>query len=272
MKLLLALFSGFLFVSAGYAEVSVEDVNLMILEEKPFYEKLDTFSSAFIGSAYILDPLGEENEFDPDPFYRFDAFDCMTYVETVLALSGAKDFDDFLNLKKNISYEDGDVDFEERNHFFEIDFVNNNKKNLIDITDELGEPTTLITREIDKKSWFRKMHDIRKSARKKEVSLHYLPWDSNLQLINENFNEPSILAVVIDSPDMPEKIGTNLLIGHLGLLFKKNNELILRHASSLNGVVVEEKFSDYIEKSKNDPLRVGYKIYQIKDNFNSEEK
>lgn len=272
MKLLAAFLFGFLVFTPVAASVSVEQVNDMIVQKKPFYEKLDEFSAVFIGEPYILDPLGEENEFDPDPFYRFDAFDCITYVETVLALASASDFDDFLDVKKNISYKDGDVNFEERNHFFELDFVKNNKNLIVDITDELGEPTVLITREIDKKSWFKKMHDIRKSERKKELSLHYLPWDSNLKLINENFDEPAIFAVVLDNHNLPEEIGTNLLIGHVGFIFKKNNELILRHASSFNGAVFEEKFSDYVEKNKNNPLRVGYKVYQIKDKIIGEDE
>src|SRR5690606_32543867 len=52
-------------------------------------ERVDKLSSIFLGSDYVGDPLGEGESgvYDRDPLYRFDAFDCTTYVETVLALS-----------------------------------------------------------------------------------------------------------------------------------------------------------------------------------------
>lgn len=42
-----------------------------------------------LGAAYAPSPLGEERGRDPDPRFRLDAFDCMTLVETALALGSA---------------------------------------------------------------------------------------------------------------------------------------------------------------------------------------
>ena len=39
----------------------------------------------YLGAKYIRDPLGEELAPDTDPLIRTDAFDCTTFVETVMA-------------------------------------------------------------------------------------------------------------------------------------------------------------------------------------------
>ena len=43
------------------------------------------FGAKYIGVRYATDPLGEMKSPDADPLIRFDAFDCTTFVETVLA-------------------------------------------------------------------------------------------------------------------------------------------------------------------------------------------
>ena len=40
---------------------------------------------SFLGAPYMNSPLGEDVAPDSDPLIRFDAFDCTTFVETVLA-------------------------------------------------------------------------------------------------------------------------------------------------------------------------------------------
>ena len=50
-------------------------------------QRMSEISEAFIGIPYVLDPMGESVGIDVDPIIRYDAFDCLTYVEEVLALS-----------------------------------------------------------------------------------------------------------------------------------------------------------------------------------------
>lgn len=42
-----------------------------------------------VGAPYLASPLGEGAGPDPDPRFRLDAFDCMTFVETAVALGSA---------------------------------------------------------------------------------------------------------------------------------------------------------------------------------------
>jgi hypothetical protein len=47
-----------------------------------------------LGAPYLLSPLGEGAGRDPDPRFRLDAFDCMTLVETAVALGSAATLDE----------------------------------------------------------------------------------------------------------------------------------------------------------------------------------
>lgn len=46
-------------------------------------------SAPLLGVRYATSPLGEGAGLDPDPRFRLDAFDCVTFVETALALGSA---------------------------------------------------------------------------------------------------------------------------------------------------------------------------------------
>jgi hypothetical protein len=73
----------------------------------------------FLGSRYLGDPLGEglSGQYDQDDLYRFDGFDCTTFVETIMALAGASDFEHFERRMNAIRYEAGRIEFTARNHF-----------------------------------------------------------------------------------------------------------------------------------------------------------
>ncbi len=58
-------------------------------------QRVEAISELFLGVPYKLGALGEGpgGEFDRDPLIRFDAFDCTTFVETVMALALNSDLD-----------------------------------------------------------------------------------------------------------------------------------------------------------------------------------
>ncbi len=56
------------------------------------------------GLPYRLDPLGEGRGPDPDPPFRLDAFDCMTLVETAVALGSAATLDEARRALDDVRY------------------------------------------------------------------------------------------------------------------------------------------------------------------------
>jgi hypothetical protein len=81
-------------------------------------ERIDVISRALVGSPYVSYPLigGPKNQ--EEFVLRDDAFDCVTFCETVLAAARSFALADFAPQLRKIRYRDGVVDWRERNHYF----------------------------------------------------------------------------------------------------------------------------------------------------------
>ncbi len=97
--------------------------------------RLLEISASFLGRPYLLGPAGEgvDGDFDQRPLSTWEKFDCVTYVEAVLALSLIHNpsNDPQANLQMyyqnliEIKYsDDNNISFLTRNHFTEIIFSN----------------------------------------------------------------------------------------------------------------------------------------------------
>ena len=204
----------------------------------------------YVGKKYTVDPLGEEKFPDLDPLIRFDAFDCMTFVETSLAGGD-------LDKLNKIRYKNGDIDFLNRNHFTETDWLENNKNIVENISSEYGKTATR-NAVIDKQKWFKRVHKIDVKIPKQTAKVEYIPY---LELDDIKNDEVLIVLFVIDNPKMRDKIGSDLAISHMGFLLPNG---ILRHASRDFGRVVDVNFKEYIAtraKNKND---LGIALLRIK--------
>jgi hypothetical protein len=61
-------------------------------------------SAPLLGVPYLLSPLGEGAGLDPDPRFRLDAFDCVTFVETALAFGSATSLEEARRALDDIRY------------------------------------------------------------------------------------------------------------------------------------------------------------------------
>lgn len=95
------------------------------------FERIDFFSRALLGAPYdSVGPTGEgrSGAYDTAPLWNFDAFDCVTYIEHVLALALASTPGDFLPELLALRYRGGAVGYETRNHFFYADWMSANAR------------------------------------------------------------------------------------------------------------------------------------------------
>src|SRR5216684_3472016 len=65
------------------------EASIRQLAPEPLRERLLQVSEKFLGTPYAPSPLGESQGKDADPLIRFDAVDCLTFVEETLAISFA---------------------------------------------------------------------------------------------------------------------------------------------------------------------------------------
>lgn len=204
----------------------------------------------YLGAKYVLDPLGEENGHDTDPLICFDAFDCTTFVETVLADG------DVARLKK-IRYAGGIVSFENRNHFIETDWLPNNSDLVENISRDYGK-TSMRHVVVDKAAWARVVHGVKIDALPVETDIEYIPYDA---LNDINNKQPLIVLFVVGQSEKYAKIATDISVVHMGFLLPGGKTL--RHASTGRGVV-DDDFAQYVAKRQNMPNNIGIALVKIK--------
>lgn len=204
----------------------------------------------YLGTKYLIDPLGEEKAPDKDPLLRTDAFDCMTFVETCLA-------DGDIEKLNKIRYKDGKVDFINRNHFVETDWLNNNADLVENVSNQYGK-TERKKIAIDKKSWFKKKYNINTSFKTQHAVLEYIPY-SEFKPVKTD--KPLIVLFVAGNLNFYAKMGTGLSVVHMGFLLPDG---MLRHASKTDSCVTDTDFNEYIQKHKKYKKHIGFALVEIK--------
>ncbi len=96
-----------------------------------FEARLDVLSRALLGRPYAVSPLvGSPSE--PEALVtRLDAFDCVTYAETVWALAGCRDPVGFERRLVSLRYTHGQVDWWARNHYMHAWIARNEAAGLL---------------------------------------------------------------------------------------------------------------------------------------------
>ncbi|MEE8043976.1 MAG: N-acetylmuramoyl-L-alanine amidase-like domain-containing protein, partial [Thermodesulfobacteriota bacterium] len=165
---------------------------------------------------------------------------CFTYIDYVEAMRLSANLDDFNRNLKDIRYKDGNVTFENRNHFFS-DWPVQNSNNVKDVTYEIGG---------------KKAIEVEKNLNLKSDGSKFLP---GIPVVERKFYY--IPSSEIDN-GMIGKLHTGDYVGiytdiegldvtHTGIVIKKDYQVFLRHASSRqkNNKVVDEDLIEYIQNT-----------------------
>src|SRR5690349_2186345 len=96
-------------------------------------------SEQLVGTPYAHSPLGEGEGQDPDPRLRLDRVDCLTFVETVMALALSSSLEDVVHVLDSIRYRSR-PDYAGRNHLMEAEWLPSNaaKGMVRDVTAQRG--------------------------------------------------------------------------------------------------------------------------------------
>ncbi len=206
----------------------------------------------YLGARYVNDPLGDGVGYDTNPLIRDDAFDCTTFVETVLAGG------DVAQLNK-IRYRDGIVAWENRNHFIETDWLANNSDLVENISAQYG-PIRTRNVVIDKRAWAKKVHNMTINVEPVTAALEYISY-ADLKRINNDV--PLIVLFVVGPRDTNKNIATDIAVVHMGILMPGGR--VLRHASTGRGVV-DDDFEKYIgmRRAMSDNKNIGIALVGIR--------
>ena len=144
-------------VPSGWLALSERERAELITRDAvlPLRERLLRVSERFLGTPYVHSPLGEGSGVDPDPTFRLDAVDCLTFVEQSLAMSLARADQDVAGLLERLRYANAPT-YEDRNHLMEAQWLPNNQRKgfLLDVTRGLGGADTVrVHKTLTAASW-----------------------------------------------------------------------------------------------------------------------
>lgn len=219
------------------------------LKPLPVPERVARATDGFLGTAYVLSPLGEGQGKDPDPLVRWDAVDCVTMVEESLALAVAPDAGRLLQTLNAIRY-DGAPSYEARNHVMEAQWLPANVKKgfLKDVTRQYGGEATLKTvKVITEATWKEKSGrslGLAPAAQARgSFPLEIIPAAKALAALE---HAPSGLVLVVARADRPWLVTR---ISHVGVLIQSDKGPLLRHASRSFKRVVDEPLARYLTRN-----------------------
>ena len=228
----------------GWEGLSAEQRAALVAQDAdaPIAERLLRMSERFINTPYVLSPLGEGQGVDPDPAFRLDAVDCLTFVEQSVALGLARGEADVAPLLENLRYA-STPSYEDRNHLMEAQWLPNNirKGFLVDVTRRYaGEDAVPVTKTLTPLTWqSRSSLALALPKERRPVgtySLNMLPLE---RVLAHARSIPAGTILVVLREDLPLKATR---VTHLGFVVQRKKRTYLRHASrgGYNRVVDED--------------------------------
>jgi hypothetical protein len=227
-----------------------------------------------LGAPYRLSPLGEGAGPDPDPRFRLDAFDCVTLVETAIALGAARSVAEARALLDDVRY-DGPPDFQHRNHYLEAQWLPANARKgwIEDATGRIGGEWAMVGEKRLGPGTWRAAERAGTAVAGLEPArrplgtfpLPLVPIDHVAGLAGRIPEGTILLVVREDRPWRPYRVT------HLGIVVAgRGGERMLRHASDAPGAmrVRDEPLGRFL--ARNARLHgwpvVGVSLWAIRDN------
>jgi cell wall-associated NlpC family hydrolase len=192
--------------------------------------RMEAISGRFLGYPYLAHSLVGSVD-TPEVFNdSLKGFDCVTYIESVMALAYARNPNSFSRVLKGLRYVDGKVEWLQRNHYMTQWLRNNVRHGLIG---RVG---------------------LRWATNRKRRLLNVVP---GLPARRETFScipkrRLSDAESEIQTGDLIFFASTrsHLDVFHCGIVIRQGDKLVLRHASRSKGAVVDQVLSSFLKENR----------------------
>jgi hypothetical protein len=206
-------------------------------EIKDIGSRINFISEKFLHIEYKESTLiGDKNS--PEVFViNLEGVDCFTFVDYIEAMRLSGSFSEFRENVKKVRYREGEVSFENRNHFF-TDWREFNSHLVDDVTVLIGAQKT---------------ERVVKILNKKEDGTHLLPGIRPVQREIEYIPSGAVDDSVFNELKTGDYAGIysgikGLDVSHVGIIIRDGDSIVFRHASSGKDhrKVVDQDFKAYI--------------------------
>src|SRR5216683_5920569 len=193
--------------------------------------RIDFLSRQFLGHPYKPNPLIGSADTAEVFTASFDGFDCVTYIETVVALARASNVDDFTEWLRKIRYERGRIQWERRNHYMTQWIRNNVREGVVKPVSMPAVPTL-----------------------SRERVLNVVPGLDPQRARVKSVPKPAVPRLVryLQNGDLIFFASTrkNLDMFHAGIIVRDGKKVSMRHASRSQGGVIEQELSEFLKANR----------------------
>jgi hypothetical protein len=219
-----------LFVLAESDRRSIEQLLAEGRAQTDAVARLKLISARLLGRPYLTHPLVGSPHQPEQLVARMDGFDCVTYIETVLALSNAVSMDDFLNRLRELRYVNGEVSYVARLHYSTDWYKTHIQRGLLqDVTQ--GDWTVECTKTLGAA--------VGLPARVEHI--RYFP-RARFAALTQVLRDGDLIFFVSGRA----WLDTN----HVGLVFREGDQVLLRHASRSHARVAEQPLAEFTRTNK----------------------
>lgn len=191
--------------------------------------RIEFLSRQFLGRPYTSTLIGSADK--PEVFVAsLDGFDCVTYVETVLALARASRVGDFTDWLRKLRYDRGRIDWKKRNHYM-IQWIRNNTR--------IGA-----VRRVSAKV------PLRAKSRTLDVVAGLPPSRARFECVPKTAIRR--LMPHLETGDLIFFASTrkHLDVFHCGVLIREGDNFRMRHASRSRKSVVEQDLDEFLKDNR----------------------
>jgi hypothetical protein len=215
----------------GLNRGAVQQLLANIKHHRSVASRIAAFSKHFIGSPYTPFPLIGSADTPEVLVASLDGFDCVTYIETVLALARASSVDSFITWLRKIRYDHGRIDWKKRNHYMTGWIRNNLRDGTLDRIRISSVPTVQRKRVLN----------VVPGLPARSTTVNCVPKSAI-----------SRLAEQLSTGDLIFFASTRKTLDffHAGIVVRNGDRLLVRHASRSQGGVVEQQLADFLEANR----------------------
>jgi hypothetical protein len=209
----------------------VEQLLSKITDKDSTAGRIDCLSRCFLGCCYTDNPLIGSADTAEVFTASLDGFDCVTYIETVLALARAAGVDDFIEWLRKIRYDQGRFQWERRNHYMTLWIRNNQRLGLIKPVSTPGTPT--VSKE--------RMLNVVTGLPAVQTRFECVP-KTAVPILEAHFQSGDLIFFV--------STRKNLDVFHAGIIVRAGDKILMRHASRSQGGVVEQDLGEFLKANR----------------------
>lgn len=215
----------------GFSRRLVERLLLATDNDASVSHRIDALSRKLLGKPYQANPLVGSADSEEIFTAALDGFDCVTYIETVLALARAANADDFVEWLRRIRYRNGIIRWQCRNHYMTSWIGNNLRERLLETISAPGVPVSSRERVLHAVSGLGALRTRVRCVPKRAAPR---------------------LSAYMRTGDLIFFASTrrDLDVFHAGILVRDGREPRLRHASRSQGLVVEQDLSGFLRSNR----------------------